>query len=90
MAVQDDTLQHILIDPVETLDVELKEWFDPTTPQGKAKIAKGCMALRNNNGGHLVIGFTNDGTPDKTNKPTDVRQDLPLRYHSGSRGQVFV
>ena len=64
MAVQDEGLQRLLTDPSETLDVELKEWIDPTTSEGKAKIAKGCIALRNNNGGHLIIGFTDNGIPD--------------------------
>ena len=35
--------------------------------------SKGCIALRNNNGGHLVIGFTDDGLPDKGSSPTDIR-----------------
>jgi schlafen family protein len=74
MAVQDERLQRLLKDPVETLDVELKQWIDPTTPEGKAKIAKGCIALRNNNGGHFIIGFTDNGIPDKGGAPADVRK----------------
>ncbi|HEY2841172.1 MAG TPA: RNA-binding domain-containing protein, partial [Pirellulales bacterium] len=48
----------------ESLDTELKAWIEPATPAGIAKIARGCIALRNNNGGTLFIGFD-----DKTGKP---------------------
>src|SRR5262249_46200596 len=55
------------------LDVELKAWLDPTSPEGIAKIARGCMALRNNNGGRFLIGFSNNGLPEASNVPDDVR-----------------
>ena len=42
--------------------------------EDKAKMAKGCMALRNNNGGFLLIGFDDDGTPDRGNAPSDIRK----------------
>lgn len=71
----DDTaqLQSLLLNPRESLDVELKQWLDPGTAEGTAKIAKACMALRNNNGGALVIGIQNDGTPDLPNRPAEFR-----------------
>jgi hypothetical protein len=57
----------------ESLNVEIKRWIDPTAPEGIAKIARAAIALRNRNGGYLVIGF-DDGTlqPDP-NRPADVR-----------------
>jgi len=73
MALSEDQIRGLLDAPRETLDVELKSWIDPTAEEGIAKIAKGCMALRNNNGGVLVIGFRNDGKPDESNVPSDVR-----------------
>ncbi len=66
-------LQGLLTNSSESLDLELKAWIDPDTSEGKAKIAKGCLALRNNDGGRLLIGIQNDGKPDKQNIPADVR-----------------
>lgn len=47
--------------------------IDPNSPEGKAKIAKAALALRNFNGGYLIIGF-DDKTlePDKKNIPDSV------------------
>jgi hypothetical protein len=73
MAIAEEDLRQLLAAPRETLDLELKQWFDPTAPEGAARIARGCLALRNNNGGTLVIGFTDDGQPDPDNIPADVR-----------------
>ncbi len=67
------SLQSMLANLREALDLEIKQWIDPTKPEGKAKIAKACMAMRNYNGGRLVIGFKNDGKPDLGNAPADVR-----------------
>lgn len=63
----------LLVNPRESLGVELKEWLDPASDEGKAKIAKACIALRNNDGGVLVVGIGDDGTPDSGNQPDDVR-----------------
>jgi hypothetical protein len=43
--------------PGETLRVELKAWLDPNQPADAALIVQACLALRNRNGGHLLIGF---------------------------------
>jgi|SRR5579864_73506 len=58
----------------ESLDTELKPWIDPTLDTGKAIVAKACMALRNGNGGLLIIGMRDDGTPDNRKQPGDVRR----------------
>jgi len=76
MSLSEDELRNLLNAPRETLQVELKQWIDPASPEGSAKIAKGCMALRNNNGGFLVIGFDDDGNPDIANAPGDVETDF--------------
>jgi hypothetical protein len=55
MATSDEEeLKQLLTAPRESLDVELKQWIDPKFSEGIAEIAKGCIALRNNNGGRLV------------------------------------
>jgi predicted HTH transcriptional regulator len=58
-------IQSLIENPRERLSVELKHWFDPQTPEGVAKLVRAAIALRNNNGGYLVIGID-----DKTHKPT--------------------
>jgi len=59
----------------ETFDTEIKDWLDPTNPAHAAKIARACIALRNNNGGQLIFGF-NDKTLQKSVSgiPADVKQ----------------
>jgi hypothetical protein len=54
-------LRRLVAQPTEGLNLELKNWIDPGTTHGAAKIVKGLVALRNRNGGHLVVGF-NDKT----------------------------
>ncbi len=66
-------IQDLIERPRESLAVELKRWIDPDQPEGKAKIVKTTLALRNLNGGYLVIGFDNDTLePDKENVPGNV------------------
>ena len=65
--------------PSESLSVELKRWTDPASPEGKEKIVKTALALRNHGGGHLVIGFDNDTRePDTNNVPQNVREDFHI------------
>ncbi|KQI72444.1 hypothetical protein AN191_09795 [Loktanella sp. 5RATIMAR09] len=61
----------------ETRSVEVKRWFDPSTPSGKAKLVKGLQALRNFDGGYFVVGF-DDTTmqPDLGNVPSDVKAEF--------------
>ena len=74
MAYDEKYLKALVDNPSERLAVEVKTWIDPGTPEGIAKIAKACIALRNNNGGFLLIGFDNQsGQPDTGNTPSDVR-----------------
>jgi hypothetical protein len=68
----DEQLAQLLANPRELLDLELKQWLDPTTAEGKAKIAKGCIALRNQNGGQMIIGFTDQGLPDPSAPPANL------------------
>lgn len=70
---EDDLLQKLIDEPGERIGVELKSWLDPSMPADVAKIAKACLALRNNNGGNLVIGIEDDCTLSP-NPPPDVRK----------------
>jgi hypothetical protein len=65
-------LERLIQNPRESLSTELKQWIDPNTPDGIGKIARACIALRNNNGGCLVIGVDDNGQPDPA-VPADVR-----------------
>ena len=69
-----DTLRELVRNPREALGVEIKAWIDPASVEGQAKIARAALALRNYNGGFLVIGFDNETMqPVQTNRPADVR-----------------
>lgn len=64
--------------PTESLNVEVKTWLDPRTPEGIAKIVKGAFALRNRNGGNFVVGFDDETLlPDSYN----LQGDLAVIYH---------
>lgn len=66
-------LQQLVAHPSESLNVELKRWLDLDTPEGKCQLVRTCLALRNANGGHLLIGF-DDATakPHADGRPNDV------------------
>jgi hypothetical protein len=68
-----DEIKAIVANPQESFGIELKGWVDPQSNKGRAVIAKGCMASRNNNGGLLLLGFNNDGSVSQENVPADVR-----------------
>lgn len=69
-----ERIEQLVKHPGESLAVELKTWVSPSEPAGQAKIVKGAIALRNRNGGYLVIGF-DDKTlaQDRDGAPTDIR-----------------
>jgi len=75
MDTSQERIDTLIAAPSESLNVELKRWIDPTTARGIAKIAIGCIALRNRNGGFLVIGI-DDTTmlPDENRPEGDVTQ----------------
>ena len=50
-------LQPLISEPREDLAVEYKTWLDITQEEGKATLAKACIALANHGGGFLIIGF---------------------------------
>jgi hypothetical protein len=74
MQIEQSVIDAIVATPGEGLNVELKRWIDPTSNAGIEKIAKATLALRNRNGGYLVIGF-DDSTlqPDAGHEPANIR-----------------
>jgi hypothetical protein len=70
-----ELLERLVQLPGETLNVEIKAWLDPTQAVDAAKIIKACFALRNRNGGHLLIGFQDRSLqPDTGREPADIRR----------------
>jgi hypothetical protein len=87
-----DTLNDLVKYPRESLNIELKQWFDPGTPAGRAKIAKCALAMRNAGGGFLIVGFNSAGEPVDDGRPADLNaafhfdniQALVTEYSSDS------
>jgi hypothetical protein len=87
-----ERIEELVARPRESLSVELKAWIDPRTPEGIAKIVKACMALRNRNGGYLLVGFDDRNHSPLTPYPfadpveqffhQDAIQSLISRYSS--------
>nr|WP_250813060.1 hypothetical protein [Neorhizobium tomejilense] len=72
MEIAQATVEQLVKNPSEGLNVEIKRWIDPATDEGVAKIAIACLALRNRNGGFLIIGFDDETRqPDLANRPAD-------------------
>lgn len=67
----DAQLQQLLETPTERLEVELKGWLDLSTPEHRAKVAKGILALANHGGGSVIFGFESNGTLSP-NRPADL------------------
>ena len=75
MVTDSDYLQDLVDRPTESLSIELKDWIDPNTPEGKDKIVRAAIAMRNHGGGHVLIGFNNDTyEPCIDNIPSNVRR----------------
>lgn len=75
MVTESDFIQDLINRPTESLSIELKGWINPNTPEGKDKIIRAAIAMRNHGGGHVLIGFHNDtGEPYTDNVPSNVRR----------------
>jgi len=59
ITIDQTRIDDLVARPTESLNVEIKRWINPDEPEGEAKIAKAALALRNRNGGYLIIGQTN-------------------------------
>src|SRR4051812_19150010 len=56
----------------EGLNTELKRWLDLSRVEHRAKVVRALLALRNRNGGYLLLGFDDrTGLPDHTDAPPD-------------------
>ncbi|KEC71022.1 UNVERIFIED_ORG: hypothetical protein GGD51_006222 [Rhizobium esperanzae] len=79
VSISQEVADRLVNAPSEGLNVEIKRWIDPTHPAGIAKIAIACMALRNRDGGYLVIGLDDETLePVKDGMPQDVRISFHL------------
>ena len=79
MVMDSNFYQDLINQPTESLSIELKDWIDPNTPEGVAKIVKAAIAMRNHGGGYILIGFHNDtGEPTIDSIPTNVRRLFQL------------
>lgn len=75
MRWSDKDLGQLIENLCETLAVEVKAWIDPATPHGVGIIARAAIAMRNNDGGYLVLGFDNDTLlPLEEARPANHRQ----------------
>ncbi len=61
MAAADD-LGALLATPNESPAVEFKSWLDFADVEHRGLLAKAAMALANEGGGHLVLGFSDEGS----------------------------
>jgi len=73
MDMSPERIGGLVSNPSESLNVEIKRWIDPTKPEGIAKIARAAIALRNRNGGYLMIGFDDKTLEPDPNRPANVR-----------------
>src|SRR5437764_1293836 len=73
MNIDQKRIDELLAHPSESLNVEIKNWISPGDKAGEAKIVRAVLALRNRNGGYLIIGF-NDKTllPELKNRPSNI------------------
>src|SRR5689334_16511651 len=79
MDIDHKRIQELVERLAESLNVEVKRWVGTEDPNDVAKIVRAVLALRNRNGGYLVIGF-DDKTlqPDINNRPADVKGTFHL------------
>src|ERR1700741_2959705 len=84
MQFERSVIEALVANPSEGLNDEVKTWIDPSTNAGAAKIIKAAFALRNRDGGHLLIGFDNKSMkPALSGRPPDVRTDFHVDVIQG-------
>ena len=76
---ESESIRRLVLNPQEALAVEIKSWLDIETDKGVGKLVKAIIALRNNNGGYLVLGF-DDATmePCISKDAETIRQELHI------------
>ena len=83
MPLSTNELSQLVSSPTESLNLEMKAWIDITNETAIAKIFKGVSAIRNNDGGYLLIGFNDDSTIDVSNHPGDVKSKFHIDVVQG-------
>jgi hypothetical protein len=87
MEIDQSRIDDLVARPSESLNVEIKRWINPTELEGQVKIIKAAFAIRNRNGGFLLIGFDDETLlPDQTSVPSDVQTTFHLDVIQGRRG----
>lgn len=78
MRIDKKQIATLLQRPSEGLQVELKTWLDPRTKESVAKLVRAIFAIRNRNGGFVIIGFD-----DATGLPNSYpfSEDVKTLYH---------
>lgn len=73
MNIDQKRIEDLVARPSESLNVEIKRWITTNDANGIAKLVRAVLALRNRNGGYIVVGF-DDKTlkPDIENEPANV------------------
>ncbi len=92
-----EELKALIREPRESLNMELKRALDLTKKEDTSKLIKACLALRNRNGGHLLIGFHDDGSPNPAAIPSNAKDmfhtdevQLILSRHSSEPFELEV
>ncbi|MGH8427974.1 MAG: AlbA family DNA-binding domain-containing protein [Gammaproteobacteria bacterium] len=77
----------------ETLQVECKPWLDLSGKPQQATFIKTCIALRNQNGGYLIVGVKNQPrellTPTPDYIPEQYIEDNLHKILSGAVSEIF-
>ena len=91
MQIDQSVVNALVAQPAEALTVEVKRWIDPDLNAGIEKIVKAALALRNRNGGYLVIGF-DDVTlsPNLGSEPANVRDAFHLDTIQGLISTILI
>lgn len=69
--------EFLVAHPAENLHTELKSWFNFKEAGGKAKVIRACFALRNSDGGSLLIGVDEETGRPSAGAPINVREAFP-------------
>lgn len=72
-------LSDLLLEPAETLEVEIKNWLNVSDKGNRADIAKELIALANHGGGYLIFGFAE---PEKGSFVVDANRPPSLTVYS--------
>ena len=59
--------------PSESLNVEIKNWIDPSSEEGREKIVRAVAAIHNQDGGYLIIGLDDRSRKAAPSPPPDPR-----------------